>query len=401
MSAGWYFSLDAAADMAVANQINPNSAYTDALVSNMNYEAGSNPVNVSYVCGLGVKRQRETVNQYGKNDRRQFSPTGVPIGNIHSAYDYLATYGASGNELSKLSFPSDSGSSGPYSFYDRWADTWNTSTEFITVNQARALMSVASLSTQTTAKSTAWKSGSASIVVPAGTAQLNTPTVLTLSTNMDLTNARIVWEGRDQEPDFGSTYSYTPKNTGAQWAEVEITWPDGRRVFATANFSANSTVASWTDEALPPSASTTGNEPWTWVSSPTPYSGSKAHQSAISAGLTEHAFNDTTTPLVLVTGDKLFAWVYLDPANVPTEVMLHWNNGNWDHRAYWGANSINYGTDGTASRYRVGNLPAAGGWVRLVVPASAVGLEGATIKGMCFSVYGGRATWDVAGKSAQ
>ncbi len=403
LGGGWYFSLDMAADMSVAYQINPNAAYLDALVTNMNYEGGSNPVNVTYLTGLGLKRQRETVNQYAKNDRRMLTPSGVPIGNIQASLPMLTNYSASGNELSKLSFPSDGGSTGTYSFYDRWTDTWNVSTEFITVNQARGLMAVASLAQQTSAKSTPWKSATASIVAPTTTVPLNTPVTLSLvTTGLDLTNARIVWEGRDQEPDYGTTFSYTPKNTGAQWAEAEIAWPDGRRVFAVANFTANSPVVTWVEDALPAGANGYGSEAWTWVTSPAPYSGTKAHQSVIAAGLHEHAFNNASSPLVLATGDKLFAYVYLDPANVPTEIMIHWadSNGSWDHRAYWGANSISYGTDGTASRYRVGNLPAAGGWVRLEVPANTVGLAGATVKGMCFSTYGGRATWDAAGKSS-
>ena len=404
LGGGWYFSLDMAADMSVAYQINPNAAYLDALVTNMNYEAGSNPVNVTYLTGLGLKRQRETVNQYAKNDRRMLTPSGIPIGNIQASLPLLTNYSASGNELSKLSFPSDGGSTGTYSFYDRWSDTWNVSTEFITVNQARGLMAVAALAPQTSAKSTPWKSATASMVVPTTTVALNTPVTLSLvTTGLDLTNARIVWEGRDQEPDFGPTFAYTPKNTGAQWAEAEITWPDGRRVFAVGSFTANSPVVTWVEDALPAGATGYGSEAWTWVGSgPTPYSGTKAHQSVIAAGLHEHAFNDASSPLVLVAGDKLFAYVYLDPANVPTEIMLHWadSNGSWDHRAYWGANSISYGADGTASRYRVGNLPAAGGWVRLEVPAKTVGLEGSTVKGMCFSTFGGRSTWDATGKSS-
>jgi RHS repeat-associated protein len=47
----------------------------------------------------------------------------------------------------------------------------------------------------------------------------------------------------------------------------------------------------------------------------------------------------------------------------------------------------------------MGGLPAAGQWVRLEVPASLVGLEGKTLNGMAFTLYGGRATWDCAGKS--
>ncbi|OYU97991.1 MAG: glycoside hydrolase family 9, partial [Verrucomicrobiales bacterium VVV1] len=65
--AGWYFSLDQASDLAVAYQIAPTPAYLDALVGAMNYEGGTNPVNVAYITGLGQKRQRETVSQYALN----------------------------------------------------------------------------------------------------------------------------------------------------------------------------------------------------------------------------------------------------------------------------------------------------------------------------------------------
>jgi hypothetical protein len=36
--------------------------------------------------------------------------------------------------------------------------------------------------------------------------------------------------------------------------------------------------------------------------------------------------------------------------------------------------------------------------VRLEVPAALVGLEGRTLNGMAFTLFGGRATWDRAGK---
>src|SRR5260221_157338 len=59
-----------------------------------------------------------------------------------------------------------------------------------------------------------------------------------------------------------------------------------------------------------------------------------------------------------------------------------------------------WGTDGTNSRRYMGPLPAVGQWVRLEVPANLVGLEGHTLNGMAFALYGGRATWDYAGKSS-
>lgn len=99
-------------------------------------------------------------------------------------------------------------------------------------------------------------------------------------------------------------------------------------------------------------------------------------------------------------GEALVTYIYLDPANMPSEVMLQWNDGTWEHRAYWGQNLIGWGIDGTSGRYYMGALPEAGRWVRLDVPASIVGLEGRTLNGMAFTLYGGRATWDHAGKFA-
>jgi hypothetical protein len=127
-----------------------------------------------------------------------------------------------------------------------------------------------------------------------------------------------------------------------------------------------------------------------------------AHQSNIVAGPHQHYFYGATgaNALTVNAGDKLFTYVYLDPANPPSEVMLQWNDGTWEHRAYWGSNQINFGVNGTASRRYMGPLPSGGQWVRLEVPASDVGLEGRTLQGMAFTLFGGRATWDRAGKTS-
>ena len=158
----------------------------------------------------------------------------------------------------------------------------------------------------------------------------------------------------------------------------------------------------WVEDAIPAGAKSGGDgEAWTWVgSSPAPYSGAASHQSAAAAGLHQHYFYAATQQLQVGAGDTLYAYVYLDPVNPPTEVMLQWNDGTWDHRAYWGANQINWGTDGTASRRHMGALPAAGQWVRLEVPAYHIGLEGRSVSGMAFTLSGGRAFWDRAGKVA-
>lgn len=160
--------------------------------------------------------------------------------------------------------------------------------------------------------------------------------------------------------------------------------------------------AVWVDDALPAGARASGlnGDGWTWVSAnPAPQSGQKAHQSNVAAGLHQHYFEGASQALAVAAGDKLYAYVYLDPANPPSEVMLQWNDGTWDHRAYWGSDLIPWGTNGTASRRYMGALPAKGAWIKLEVPAASVGLEGRTVHGMAFTLYDGRATWDQAGKA--
>ena len=159
----------------------------------------------------------------------------------------------------------------------------------------------------------------------------------------------------------------------------------------------------WVEDSVPAGAVTAsdGGDAWNWISSnPPPYAGALAHQSLLAVGEHQHYFYSATATLPVAVGDTLFAYVYLDAANPPSEVMLQWYDGNWEHRAYWGVNQISFGTDGTVSRRSMGALPATGQWVRLAVPAAQVGLEGHTLTGMAFTLYGGRATWDYAGKTA-
>ncbi len=400
--AGWYFSLDQASDMVAAYQLDPKPAYIDALVGAMNYEGGTNPVNITYLTGLGLKRQREIVSQRAQSDRRVLPETGIPLGNIQASFDYLQKYGP---ELSSLSYPSDNASTGSYPFYDRWSDTFNVTTEFISVNQARGALATCFLATKTASATTAWTSAAAQITVPTSVVSMDGPLTLTVQVpGMDIGSARIIWEARDQEPMYGSTYTITPKTNGAQWVEVEIEWPDGRRSFGANTFMANSPVVTWVNGALPVGANpgAGGGDVWAWSSdNVAPGANAAAHVSKVAPGLHEHWFTGATATMEVAAGDTLFAWVYLDPANPPKEIMLAWNDGSsWEHRAFWGGDHITYGTLGSAGRRSMGELPPTGQWVKLSVPASAVGLEGRTLSGMAFTQFDGRVTWASTGKAA-
>jgi parallel beta helix pectate lyase-like protein len=157
----------------------------------------------------------------------------------------------------------------------------------------------------------------------------------------------------------------------------------------------------WVDDSVPMGANYGGDaESWKWVgTSPSPFSGGLANQSAVVSGMHQHYFFNATSTMKVITGETLFAYVFIDPANIPSQIMLQWNDGDWEQRAYWGTNNLHFGEENTNSLRRMGPLPPAGQWVRLEVPASQVGLAGKTVNGMAFTLYGGRATWDRAGKN--
>ncbi len=94
-----------------------------------------------------------------------------------------------------------------------------------------------------------------------------------------------------------------------------------------------------------------------------------------------------------------FAHVFLDVKDAPREVMLQWHTAaGWMHRAYWGANAIDWGKDGTPERLAMGKLPDRGRWVRLEVPVDRLKLEpGTVIDGMAFTQQDGTVHWDTAG----
>ena len=240
--AGWYFSGDQAYDITVAYQFNPNPAYLDALIRNLNYEGGCNPVNVSYVTGLGWKRQSEIVDQYSQNDRRALPKDGVPLGNIQQGFVFVNTYGS---ELTELCYPSDNASTAPYPYYDRWGDAFNVTTEFTVQQSVRELASVAWLAAQTSLQTQAWSYAASQIQPPATLPLQGSPVTVSLQVpGLDLSGARVVWEAQGAQPAYGTSFTFTPTNYGSAWVEAEAQWPDGRRVFAATNlFTTNSLPA--------------------------------------------------------------------------------------------------------------------------------------------------------------
>jgi hypothetical protein len=232
LSVGWYFSPVQAFDLVVAQLFNPNPAYVDAMLMNLNYEGGCNPVNTTYVTGLGWKRQREVVDQYSENDRHTLPKDGIPISNMEGGFVWTFTYGW---DLSPLCFPSD-GAQTPYPIYDRWSDFFNVTTEASTTDTARSFAVTTWLAAQTSLATQPWRSTNATIIAPTTAKLPGQPLTITLQVaDTNLTGAKIIWEGLGQDPAFGGL-SYTfapPSQEGPCWVEAEVQWPDGRRAFAT------------------------------------------------------------------------------------------------------------------------------------------------------------------------
>jgi hypothetical protein len=125
------------------------------------------------------------------------------------------------------------------------------------------------------------------------------------------------------------------------------------------------------------------------------YSGKTSHtlEDPLPPGANQHVFTGLSLPVA--PGDRLFAYVYIDPANPPKEIMLQFLAGikpDW-HRASWGSEDITFG-----AHVAMGALPKLGEWVRLEVPAEKLGIKKpTTVTGLAFAQFNGKVYWDKSG----
>jgi hypothetical protein len=155
----------------------------------------------------------------------------------------------------------------------------------------------------------------------------------------------------------------------------------------------------WTDDEFPKGAEVKSDgAPLRVVEGEQAYSGTRA-LARTDKGLAQDYFTKAAQPLIVGKGDKLFAHVYLDPADPPKAIMLQFHTGEWRHRANWGdEDAIIHGEKGTSKKLLMGALPALGEWVRLEIEAEKLDLKsGAKIDGIAFTQFGGTVHWDKAG----
>ncbi len=177
----------------------------------------------------------------------------------------------------------------------------------------------------------------------------------------------------------------------AALAEIDYAEPPAPEALPAADFV-------WVDDDAP-EGNRFVDSPFEWVSQPV-FSGERAMRRA-GEGLHQHFLDLGASKLRVGAGDELFAHVWIDPTDPPREIMLQWLSDavpSWEHRAFWGEDLIQWGDGETASRRRLGALPATGRWVRLEVPIAEVGLSaGSVVHSIAFTQHGGKAVWDAAG----
>ena len=156
----------------------------------------------------------------------------------------------------------------------------------------------------------------------------------------------------------------------------------------------------WFDDEPPLGAKIEDKSVWKWDESPKhPVHGGKRSMVRAGAGLHQHSFTGVTNPLFLSSGDKLFVYVYLDPRNPPKSIMLEFDDGVWEHRAYWGEDKCRLaGSPNGPQHFRAGPLPDVGKWSRLEIEADKLNLRPDTlIRGMAFVQFDGVAYYDTPG----
>jgi hypothetical protein len=149
----------------------------------------------------------------------------------------------------------------------------------------------------------------------------------------------------------------------------------------------------WFDGRLPAGAAADGT--WHWDAQT---HGRPTHSEPPFAGTHGHWFHGASAGFPVRPGEYLFGEVYIPADDPPDTVMLQWHDGtSWEHRAYWGLDNINLGKPDSPAHQRMGLLPPTGRWVRLEIPADVVGLEGKALRGMSFTLCGGKCFWGRAG----
>ncbi len=156
----------------------------------------------------------------------------------------------------------------------------------------------------------------------------------------------------------------------------------------------------WLEDSVPQSAQEQGG--WVWARKPDPVHSGERSVMVSGKGRLEKSFRNSTYWLVASPGDQLFAWVWIDPKDPPRVIQLKFGGeappGTFAHSVFWGDLQALGEPPPSPTPQRMGNLPAAGQWVRLQIPAERMGIKpGTELRQMAFLQVDGTVYYDRVG----
>jgi len=141
---------------------------------------------------------------------------------------------------------------------------------------------------------------------------------------------------------------------------VTLCWFDGKMSWGKVGTILDGAETAWFKGQVPPESTKAPGGPFKYRHEKIP--AGTIHQWDADAGRGEFP---------IPAGAKLFATVFLDPQDPPSEILLQLrSNGSYDHRAFWGTvNKVTHMEPPLA-----GPLPEAGTWIRLEVDPALLGV---------------------------
>jgi hypothetical protein len=155
------------------------------------------------------------------------------------------------------------------------------------------------------------------------------------------TRTGVMWLGAHWGPDFGVPEPVVLQGTPgyALWtfnpfamAAVESA---STREYTFTGFSLKlDKNPGWLGNSVPAGAALTasGGDSWSWTSTipgidPPPFAESQVSVSASALGVHQHSFSGAANPLKIPANGYVYAYVYLDPNDLPTKLTVQWTDG--------------------------------------------------------------------------
>lgn len=126
---------------------------------------------------------------------------------------------------------------------------------------------------------------------------------------------------------------------------------------------------------------------WIWKEEPV-ISGDFSHTDTGKNGISYHS--TTISPLKVRQSDFIIQYLFIDPENVPEEIMIGIKSGRSEKFFSWGKDKIRWRN---IDKEYMGKLPSAGKWERISIPLKD--FRRRKITGISFYHYGGRVFWDL------